>query len=74
LQESSINPSIENLRKLRVGHIVSFNARPERYKLVEVKPNDEFVFEQLTEREAKVELAMLLKVNQALSRRWVKRG
>jgi len=64
------NPTIENLKQLHVGHIVSFNATPDKYRLIEVKPNDEFVFEKLTEREAKVELEMLDKVNKELQRRW----
>lgn len=66
-----MNPNIEELRKLRVGHIVSFNDKPNKYKLIEVKENDEFVFEQLTDREARVELKALTKVNEALKRRWV---
>jgi mannose/fructose/N-acetylgalactosamine-specific phosphotransferase system component IIB len=66
-----VNPNIEELRKLRVGHIVSFNDKPNKYKLIEVKENDEFVFEQLTDREARVELKALTKVNEALKRRWV---
>lgn len=66
-----MNPGIEELRKLRVGHIVSFNGKPDKYKLIEVKDNDEFVFEQLTEREARVELTALTKVNEVLKRRWV---
>lgn len=66
-----MNPGIQELRKLRVGHIVSFNGKPDKYKLIEVKANDEFVFEQLTEREARVELTALTKVNEVLKRRWV---
>ena len=65
-----MNPTIKQLRTLRVGHIVSFNATPDKYRLAEVKSNDEFVFEKLTEREAKVELGMLAKVNKELQRRW----
>jgi hypothetical protein len=64
------NPNIEALKGIRVGDIVSFNGKPEKYKLVEVKDTDEFVFEAISENEANRELNLLSKVNQALRARW----
>jgi hypothetical protein len=67
------NPTIEQLRKLKLGDIFSFNGTREKYKLIAINPNDEFVFEQLTEGEAKAELEAIIKVNQELQRRWQNR-